>query len=68
MSSHQQSSASPSSPRPPQSPMHLTTPSVHLTTPSSPLETRGDPLCSENIDAQIRWFFENVLERERLSP
>jgi len=41
---------------------------VHPTTSSSPVETRGDPLCSENIDAQIRWFFENVLEAERLAP
>jgi hypothetical protein len=61
MSRHQESSASSSSASAPQSP-------VHLTTPSNPRATQGDPLCSENIDAQIRWFFENVLERERLSP
>jgi hypothetical protein len=61
MSSRQESSASASSTRATHSP-------VHLTTSSSPLETRGDPLCSENIDAQIRWFFEHVLERERLTP
>jgi len=61
MSSRQGSSASPSSTRATESP-------VHPTTSSSPVETRGDPLCSENIDAQIRWFFENVLEAERLAP
>ncbi len=68
MSRHQESSASSSSASAPQSPVHLTTSPVHLTTPSNPRATQGDPLCSENIDAQIRWFFENVLERERLSP
>jgi hypothetical protein len=60
MSSHRESSTAASSARASQSP-------VHLTAPSNPRGTHGDPLCSENIDAQIRWFFENVIERERAS-
>jgi hypothetical protein len=38
--------------------------------PSNPRDARSDPLCRENIDAQIRWFFDNLpdLERERLHP
>jgi hypothetical protein len=26
------------------------------------LGSGNDPLCSEEIDAQIRWFFENALQ------
>jgi hypothetical protein len=61
MSSCQESSAFPGSANRTQSP-------AHPTAPSNPRETRSDPLCGENIDAQIRWFFENALERERLRP
>ena len=38
------------------------------TTPSNPRESGHDPLCSEDIDAQIRWFFEHAVQQERLSP
>jgi hypothetical protein len=34
----------------------------------NPLGSRGDPISSENIDAQIRWFFENALERKPPNP
>jgi hypothetical protein len=33
-----------------------------------PLGSRSDPLSSEDIDAQIRWFFENALERKPPRP
>lgn len=33
--------------------------------PSAP-ESRGDPLSAEDVDAQIRWFFEHA--REENSP
>jgi len=38
------------------------------TPPSNPREKRRDPLCSDNIDAQIRWFFENAKEQAPLRP
>jgi hypothetical protein len=42
--------------------------SAHLESPSSPRRVGSDPLSSEDIDAQIRWYFENVLEGETLRP
>ena len=36
--------------------------------PANSREARRDPLGSENIDAQIRWFFENAPERDPLRP
>ncbi len=32
------------------------------------LPVMPDPLSSEDIDAQIRWFFENTPERKPLHP
>jgi hypothetical protein len=34
------------------------------TTASSPRESGRDPLCSEDIDEQIRWFFERAVQEE----
>lgn len=42
--------------------------SAHLETPSGPRRAGSDQLSSEDIDAQIRWYFENVLEGEPLRP
>jgi hypothetical protein len=33
-----------------------------------PPGSRSDPLSSEDIDDQIRWFFENALERKSPRP
>lgn len=33
-----------------------------------PLGLRSNPLSSEDIDAQIRWFFENPRERKPSHP
>jgi len=33
-----------------------------------PLGSQSDPLSSEDIDDQIRWFFENALERKAPRP
>ncbi len=33
-----------------------------------PLGSRSDPLSSEDIDAQIRWFFDNARERKPKHP
>jgi hypothetical protein len=30
----------------------------------APSDFRSDRLCSEDIDSQIRWFFDNALDRE----
>jgi hypothetical protein len=32
--------------------------------PAIPLGSRIDPLSSEDIDTQIRWFFDNALKRK----
>jgi hypothetical protein len=61
MSSHSKSAALPAS-------ANRTEWSAHLKTPSSPRRAGSDPLSSEDIDAQIRWYFENVLEGETLRP
>jgi hypothetical protein len=41
---------------------------AHVKTSSNPREARSDPLCSENIDAQIRWFFENASVEANILP
>jgi hypothetical protein len=42
------------------------TPSTNTspTAASDQREGGPDPLCSANIDAQIRWFFENAVQQE----
>jgi hypothetical protein len=34
------------------------------TTAPSPREGGRDPLCSEDLDAQIRWFFEHAVQQQ----
>ncbi len=53
MSSHPESQAFPGSANGAQGPSHPDT-------PSNRRESRSDPLSSEDIDAQIRWFFEKM--------
>jgi len=39
--------------------------------PNTPADSRGsggDRLSGEDVDAQIRWFFENSVDREPLRP
>jgi hypothetical protein len=40
-----------------------TPPVDHLPAMPDPAGSRSDRLSSKDIDAQIRWFFENALER-----
>jgi hypothetical protein len=61
MSNRRASSAFTASPR-------ATTAPTHPTILPNPRETGSDPLGSDNIDAQIRWFFENALKSEQLRP
>jgi hypothetical protein len=35
---------------------------------ANPRDTRGDRLSSEDLDAEIRWFFENAVEQESARP
>jgi len=42
--------------------------SACVKTPSNPRRSGNDSLSSEDIDAQIRWFFENAIEGEPLRP
>ena len=41
-----------------------TQPADRLPATPDPLGSPSDPLSSEDIDAQIRWFFDNVRERK----
>jgi hypothetical protein len=43
-------------------------PSDRLAATTDRFESRSDPLSHEDIDAQIRWFFDNVVERKSLRP
>jgi hypothetical protein len=49
----------------PQSANRAPWPAYHKTNSNS---RRGDSLSSDDVDAEIRWFFENTPGRETLDP